>query len=232
MTPPGKVEALLFDMGGVVIDIDFDLAIQSWARQSHLSIEEIRSRFSMDAAYERHERAEIDASEYFEHLRNTLELEASDEEISNGWNAIYVGEITRSTNGIAIARAQLPCYLFTNSNPTHQAAWMAMYPRVMARFDGIFVSSELGLRKPERAAFDAVAEAIGLPLSAILFFDDTLENVEGARSAGMWAVHVQSPEDLRQALVELGALEHDKNDINDDININSNTEIECSAAES
>lgn len=226
MTPPGKVEALLFDMGGVVIDIDFDLAIQSWARQSHLSIEEIRSRFSMDAAYERHERAEIDASEYFEHLRHTLELEASDEEISNGWNAIYVGEITRSTNDIAIARAQLPCYLFTNSNPTHQAAWMAMYPRVMAKFDGIFVSSELGLRKPERAAFDAVAEAIGLPSSAILFFDDTLENVEGARSAGMWAVHVQSPEDLRQALVELGALEHDKNDIN------NNTETECSTVES
>jgi len=126
MTPPNQVEALLFDMGGVVIEIDFDLAIQRWATQSRLSVEEVRSRFSMDTAYERHERGEIDASEYFEHLRNQLELDASDEEITAGWNAIYVGEISESIGHVAIAKEQLPCYLFTNSNPTHQVAWLAI----------------------------------------------------------------------------------------------------------
>ena len=161
MTPPNQVEALLFDMGGVVIEIDFDLAIQRWATQSRLSVEEVRSRFSMDTAYERHERGEIDASEYFEHLRNQLELDASDEEITAGWNAIYVGEISESIGHVAIAKEQLPCYLFTNSNPTHQVAWLAIFPEMIATFDEVFVSSEMGVRKPERAAVAAIAGASG-----------------------------------------------------------------------
>ena len=73
-------------------------------------------------------------------------------------------------------------------------------------FDRVFLSFEMGLRKPERAAFDAIAEAIDTPLSSVLFFDDTIENVEAARAAGLPAVHVQSPVDVRQALAEIGLL--------------------------
>lgn len=206
MTPRNQVDALLFDLGGIVFEIDFDLAIRSWARRSRLSVGEIRNRFSMDAAYEQHERGEIDAAEYFEHLRGRLEMDGSDEEIAASWNSIFVREIDESVNDIAIARGRLPCYAFTNTNPTHQAAWMAEFPGLVDAFERIFVSSELGLRKPERAAFDAISAAIGVPLSAVLFFDDTLENVEGALSAGLQAVHVQSPEDLRRALVDIGVL--------------------------
>lgn len=206
MTTPDKIEALLFDMGGVVIEIDFGLAIRGWATHSRLPIEEVRERFSMDAAYERHERGEIDASEYFDHLRVQLELDASDEEIAASWNAIFVGEISESVRDLEIAKRKLPCYLFTNSNSAHHVAWLAIFPDLIATFDRVFVSSEMGLRKPERPAFDAIAESIGVPLSAVLFFDDTLENVEGARAAGLQTVHVRSPSDVRQALLDIGAL--------------------------
>lgn len=206
MPKPRRVEALLFDMGGVVIDIDFDRAFRNWERQSRLSFNEIRTRFSMDAAYERHERGEINASEYFDHLRDELALEGSDEDIALGWNAIYVDEITDTLNAILSVRDKLPCFAFTNSNPTHQCAWMTAYPAVVAAFDRVFVSSELRLRKPERAAFDAIAEATGVRSPAILFFDDTEENVEGARAAGLQAVHVQAPSDVTRALSAIGAL--------------------------
>lgn len=200
------VEALLFDMGGVVIDIDFDRAFRSWEKYSRLSINEIRRRFMMDRPYEQHERGEIGAAEYFEHLRGVLGLEGSNEDIALGWNAIYVGEISETVNDIISAKKKLPCFAFTNSNPTHQLAWMAAYPGVVAAFDRVFMSSELGLRKPERAAFEAIAEAIGISSSATLFFDDTVENVEGARLAGLQAVHVRTPLDVKRALVDIGAL--------------------------
>ena len=206
MPRPHNVEGLLFDLGGVVIDIDFDRAFRSWARQSQLSVDEIRRRFTLDAVYEQHERGEIDAAEYFAHLRNVLELEGSDEEIASGWNAIYVGEITETLNDILSVRDRLPCFAFTNSNPTHQATVTATYPRVLAAFRQIFVSSELGLRKPERAAFDAIAEATGISPAAMLFFDDSIENVKGARAAGLQPVHVRAPADVKLALVEIGAL--------------------------
>jgi putative hydrolase of the HAD superfamily len=61
----------------------------------------------------------------------------------------------------------------------------------------------MGRRKPERAAFEAIASEIGVPLGGIVFFDDTLENVEGARAAGLRAIHARSVADIERALAEL-----------------------------
>jgi HAD superfamily hydrolase (TIGR01549 family) len=205
VTDSRNITALLFDLGGVIIDIDFTRALQSWGNHSRLSIDEIERRFKMDEAFQRHERGEIECCEYFTHLRLTLELEASDDEIKQGWNAIFVEEITATTDYIATIRTDLPCYAFTNSNPTHQVFWMTTFPTAMDAFEQIFVSSEMGMRKPEREAFEAIAAATGNRLDEILFFDDTEENVVGARVAGMPAVLVNSHADVEQALAEIDA---------------------------
>ena len=193
-------------MGGVVFEIDFELALQTWKQWTLLSIEELRHRFKLDEAYEKHERGEIKASEYFTHLRNVLELEANDSEITMGWNAIYLDEIVETVNYILAVKDKMPCFAFTNSNPTHQVSWMSSYPRVVESFHQIFVSSELGLRKPEREAFEAIADATGIGLDAMLFFDDTEDNVRGAEAVGMQAIHVKGHLDVKQALSEIGAL--------------------------
>ena len=193
-------------MGGVVFEIDFERALQTWCNWTSLPIEEIQHRFEMDKAYERHERGEIGASEYFAHIRNVLELEASDSEIALGWNAIYLEEIAETVNYILAVKEKIPCFAFTNSNPTHQVFWMAAYPRAIESFHQIFVSSDLGLRKPEREAFDAIADTTGISLDKMLFFDDTEENVNGARVAGMQAIHVKAHSDVKKALVDIGAL--------------------------
>ena len=197
------IEALLFDLGGVVIEVDFDRVFRSWARLSRLSFQEIRRRFSMDAMYGRHERGELAAAEYFNYLREVLALDGSDEAIIKGWNEIYVGEITETLHEILAIKEQLPCFALTNTNPTHQAAWEVLFPRVISSFEKVFVSSEMGARKPERAAFAAVAEIIGASPASILFFDDASENVAGAAAAGMQGVLVRSPEDVKQALAGL-----------------------------
>jgi putative hydrolase of the HAD superfamily len=205
VTASRNISALLFDLGGVIIDIDFTRALQSWSIHSRLSIDEIERRFKMDEAFRRHERGEIECREYFTHLRQILELEASDAEIRQGWNAIFVDQITATIDYIVAIRTELPCYAFTNSNPTHQDFWMAAFPTAMNAFEQIFVSSEMGLRKPERKAFEAIAAATGNRLDEILFFDDSEENVIGARVAGMPAVLVNSHADIEQALSEIDA---------------------------
>jgi putative hydrolase of the HAD superfamily len=201
-----KVAGLLFDMGGVVFEIDFDRALQAWSSWTNLSLEEIRLRFKMDAAYEQHEKGEIGASEYFSHLRSLLEIEANDAEIALGWNAIYLEEITETVNCILAVGDQLPCYAFTNSNPTHQAFWMDAYPRAVNSFRRIFVSSEIGLRKPDRKAFEFISDTTGISLDGILFFDDSEANIDGARAAGMPAVLVKTPVDVNYALAGIGVL--------------------------
>jgi len=200
---PSPTRALLFDLGGVLIDIDFERVFEAWARHSVLGLQEIRQRFMADTAYERHERGEMDGASYLSHLRGLLEIHAPERAVRDGWNSVFVGEISDTVALVRTARQGLPCFAFTNTNRIHQQAWSAAYPDVVTLFDEIFVSSELGLRKPERRSFAAVAQRIGLEPAEILFFDDMRQNVEGARSLGMRAVQVTQPEDVRRALDDI-----------------------------
>ena len=82
-----SVDALLFDLGGVVIEIDFARAFSYWSLYSSQDRGIIKSRFEFDSYYECHERGEIDASEYFASLRTSLGINIRDEEFIKGWNS-------------------------------------------------------------------------------------------------------------------------------------------------
>jgi glucose-1-phosphatase len=198
-----SVEALLFDVGGVVIEIDFGRALASWAAAAGAPVDTLRARFSFDDAYQRHERGEIAAGEYFAALRSSLRIDVPDAALVTGWNAIYVKEVPGMRALLGTIADRFPIYAFTNSNPTHHAFCSVHYAGVLERFRKVFMSFEMGLRKPERAAFETIAAAIDVPLDRILFFDDTPANVEGARSIGMPAVLVRSPADVTNALAVL-----------------------------
>ena len=205
-TPQGPIQALLFDLGGVVMDIDFNRALAHWQPMSRHSLAELKAAFTFDVPYQWHERGEISAAEYFAHLAQHLQLDDDPARIAQGWNSIFINEITETRRMVEAARALLPCYAFTNSNAAHQAAWSARYPAVVRAFERVFVSSEIGHRKPDRSAFEFVARSIGVPIESILFFDDTLANVEGALAAGLAAVHVRGPADVKTALQALGCV--------------------------
>lgn len=198
------VAALLFDLGGVVIEIDFGRCLARWAASAGRDADDLAARFSFDTNYEKHERGLSNATEYFATLRNSLAADLSDEELLAGWTDIYVGVVAGIEPLLSAASARLPLYAFTNSNPSHHAVWSQRFAKDFEVFKTTFLSSDLGVRKPDREAFDAVVAAIGVPAGNILFFDDSIENVNGARDAGIRAVHVTSVDSVRAALADLG----------------------------
>jgi putative hydrolase of the HAD superfamily len=197
-----STEALLFDLGGVVFGIDFESACSHWASHAGVPAETIKSRFRVDEWYERHERGEIGASEYFDVLRNTLGITISDQQFAAGWNAIFEPESAEVFELFQRLRARIPIYAFSNSNAIHQEFWQRKYARTLALFREVFVSCDLGLRKPEAAAFRQVTACIGAEPEKVLFFDDTRENVDGARNIGMPAIQVRSIIDIRTNVTE------------------------------
>lgn len=197
---PSTVDALLFDLGGVIIDIDFDKTFAAWAQLSPMTFAEIRSQMSMDEPYRQHECGQIESAVYFQHLRERFKLDATDEQIEAGWNEIFVGEFTQTTDAILAVCNQIPCFAFSNTNLSHQRAWASRYARALTAFKDVFTSAELGIRKPDRAAFEAVAHQMGIELSRIVFFDDSAENIAGAHAVGMQTVFVSTPDDVINAL--------------------------------
>ena len=206
MTRNEPIQALLFDLGGVLIDIDFDRVFARWAEYAPISAPQIRERFVFDNTYHRYERGETDDATFFDFVRRTLDLDASDEQIRDGWNAAFVAQNDDVLGMVRQVSQLLPSYAFTNTSSSHQSAWSSAYPDVVGAFRVIFSSAEMGLRKPDRAAFEAVTDAIGLAPGSILFFDDLPSNVAGARSAGLQAVRVSGPQDVRSGLQAAGLL--------------------------
>ena len=79
------------------------------------------------------------------------------------------------------------CYLASNQE-RRRAAYVAEQMGLVRRFDGLFFSCALGVRKPAAAFFNAVADALKpLPRGAILLWDDAVANLEAARAAGLQA---------------------------------------------
>ncbi|HEY0330179.1 MAG TPA: HAD family phosphatase [Rhodopseudomonas sp.] len=201
---PDTADALLFDLGRVVLEIDFDRALASWARDAGCAPAELRGRWVANDAYRRHERGEIDDAAFFAALRGLLGVALTDAQWLAGWNALLVGEMPGIAALLARAAKRLPLYAFSNTNPAHVAHFSQAHAALLGQFRRVFVSSTIGMRKPELAAYDHVIAEIGVPAQRIVFFDDLIENIDAARARGLLAVHVHSSADVARALDALG----------------------------
>lgn len=207
MPHPPLTRALLFDLGGVVLDVDFGRALAAWAPHSRLPPAQLRERFRLDEPYERHETGHLETSGYFAHLREMLALECDEATVQAGFNAVLLGEIAETVALLDAARRHVPCYAISNTNAVHVAEMERAFPQLLPRFTRVFASHEIGHRKPQPAAFAHVLREIGVPPAAVLLFDDLVANIAAARALGLQAVLVRGPADVREALTLRGLVD-------------------------
>jgi len=201
---PGSTDVLLFDLGRVVLDISFDKVMSIWSGHAGCAPADLAGRFVVNDHFRHHETGQIDDAAFFESLRQSLGITITDAQFLEGWNAIFTGEMAGIAPLLARAAPRMPLYAFSNTNPAHVTHFSKAYADVLGHFRKIFLSSSIGLRKPDAEAYDHVVRAIGVPASRILFFDDSAANIEGARARGLVAIHVTSTDDVARALTALG----------------------------
>jgi FMN phosphatase YigB (HAD superfamily) len=194
------IDALLYDFGGVIIAIDFERVFARWSELSGIPVDEIKTRFVHGEEYEAHECGRLDEEGFYAWMRKAIGFRLSDEQIREGWMRVFGPEFPQTVAAVRQLADRIPQYLFSNTNVEHLAVWSRRYAAAIEPFRDRFTSCELGARKPHPEAFKRVADRIGVPPGRILFFDDTMPNVEGARAAGLQAVHVRSPEDVLRAV--------------------------------
>ncbi|MFD1800594.1 glucose-1-phosphatase [Mixta tenebrionis] len=181
----------IFDLGNVVVDIDFSRVLGVWSDLSRVPLALLKSRFQMGENFARHERGEISDEEFAANLCAELDIALSYEQFVSGWQAIFVGlrpeviEIMQQ-----LRRRGERVVILSNTNRLHCDYWPSQYPQVRQAADQLYLSQETGMRKPEARIYQYVLEQEGVSADRAIFFDDHPENIEAARQLGITAVHV------------------------------------------
>lgn len=182
----------IFDMGNVIIDIDFKRVLGVWSNLSGTPLATLTERFSMGEVFQKHERGEISDEEFAAELSHEMGIALSFEQFSVGWQAVFVGLRADVIDVFKTLREQgHRVVVLSNTNRLHLNYWPEHYPEIEANTDALYLSQDLGMRKPEPRIFEYVLNKEGVTASQAVFFDDVLENVEAARSMGIEAVLVE-----------------------------------------
>jgi epoxide hydrolase-like predicted phosphatase len=198
------IELAIFDLGNVLFEIDFTKTIRWWAQMTDISENHIRSRLIDNEYYEKFEKGMIEPEEFFILLRDHLKLNLSIPDIIKGWNALYGPILNENYRAMREISGYSRIVALTNTNKTHHQAWSGIYKDELTIFEKIYISSELGMRKPEQEIYRHVLSDCGVNAQNAVFFDDIDINIKGAASAGINAVHVSDNDTIGKWLKEQG----------------------------
>ena len=139
----------------------------------------------------------------FEQLRRTFGLVGTDEQLGVAHADMFTpNEAVCDLIPRLAGRYKLA--LLSNTNELHYRQFRGQFAAVLDRFDRLFVSHEMGLRKPDPAIYRHVSDWAGVPPAECLFIDDLPENVEAARACGWRGIVYRVEDDLAATLRALG----------------------------
>ena len=202
MTSDSRPTVLLFDLGGVLVRWE---GIQSIGKLTDraLSVEDAREFWLRSEWVRKFERGLCSPEEFVKSVVRDLDLKVSPpefHEIFDGWVVEpYPGALDLLD---ALAKNfRLACLSNTNAIHGEKIRDGFGFGR---RFEPSYFSYELGLMKPDREVFAHVVQDLDCEPGEILFFDDTVECVLGARDAGLQAERVEGVDGIRASLSERG----------------------------
>ena len=196
-----KIRNIVFDLGGVLVDLDFKAAINGLQEAGFANVKEQLLAFDRGGIFQKFEVGEITADEFRAAIRENSTVTLTDEEVDGLWNAMLL-EIPREKLELILElRGKYMVYLLSNTNSIHwdyvcKNAFNYRGFRVEDYFEETFLSYEMHLAKPDKAIFEKVLHDANLLAEETLFIDDSEANCKAAQEVGIHAHHYHVGDDL------------------------------------
>jgi len=200
---------LIFDLGEVIIDIDYRQTIAAFQKLAVVDFSTVVSYSAQNPVFDLYEKGKVSTASFFDELRKYLRPGTTDQEIEDAWNAIFKDFPTQKMEMLKQLKTRYNTFALSNINEIHLAsineAAKSKFgePDFSNFFHGTYYSNELGLRKPEPEIYALVLEKEGLDPDETFFVDDKKENVEAARKFGIHAYQLTDRNKLQGLLAEL-----------------------------
>jgi glucose-1-phosphatase len=192
----GNIKNIIFDLGGVIIDIRYQATVDAFARLGLPNFENLYTMFNHNPVFELLETGKISPVAFRDELRK-FSSQLSDTEIDHAWNSMLGNMPPLYIPLLKAIKANYNTYMFSNTNAIHIKHFYTYLEKTFGTnpfpkmFNKVYFSHEVGERKPYPKAFEKVLLDAGLMASETLFIDDLIANIEGARKAGILAYHLK-----------------------------------------
>jgi putative hydrolase of the HAD superfamily len=192
------IKNIIFDFGGIFIDIDYNKTEQAFIQAGITNFAELYTQHHASTLFEDLETGKISIDYFYEQLRQIAGVNLTNHQIETAWNALLGNFLWKEIDWLETIGQRYKLFLYSNTNAIHYQAFASSFEQQKGkRFDSYFItayySHTLGLRKPYESSYKAILEKEGLQANETLFIDDTLTNIEGAAAAGLHTIHLVPP---------------------------------------
>ncbi|MBB3186654.1 HAD family hydrolase [Microbacter margulisiae] len=197
-----SIQAIFFDFGGVLIDLDKEQCINNLKHTTGYDFSTMIGNYAQADIFMQLERGVATIDDFHQEIRRISDSKASDQEIDEAWNSFLLDVPVRKKMLLLDLRRCFKVFLLSNTNVIHvekslKTQFNANGLTTDDYFDKCYFSNEIHLVKPERALFEYVLHDSGFQSQSCLFLDDGEANIEMAASLGFQTYLVKPNEDLR-----------------------------------
>lgn len=197
------IQTILFDLGDVLVKLDFDRAYRAAAALRGCPTQEVRRLLRESGLADPYERGEIDSQEFYRGCENLLGLGLDFGGFARLWGDMFSSEELISRKLIEALGRRHRLAILSNTNELHYQWLRRTYP-LLELFPQAVLSYEIGAMKPSAAIYEKALELTRSRPEECFFTDDRMENVEGARAAGIRAEPFRGQRELESALRAAG----------------------------
>ncbi len=203
------VKNIIFDFGGVIINIDLNRTIKEFHKLGIQDFEKFYNQHKQEPWFDELDKGGISGDQFIAELKKHLPYTVTDEQVIHAWNSMLLDFPPSRANLLQKVKNQYRTFLLSNTNEIHLRYYFGLLKEWYGINDmGIFFEKQyysnlVGKRKPDAEIFELVLHENGLKPEETLFIDDSLQNTEGASRCGIRVLHLREPETILDVFASL-----------------------------
>jgi len=190
------IKNIIFDLGAVVLNIDFQLSAIAFKKLGIDDFESLYSRAIQDMLFVNMEKGVISPNEFRNTLRKLSNLPLKDEEIDNAWNALILDFPKERLQLINRIRNNYRIFLLSNTNKIHYDIYQEDLRKthningLESIFEKIWMSHQIKMRKPNEDIYIYALKDANIKAYETVFIDDSIQNIEIASKLGIKTIFI------------------------------------------
>jgi len=207
-----EIKNIIFDLGGVIINLDTQLTIHEFNKISAIPFEEVYTQAVQTELFNDFDKGKISDFEFFSALRKEIRYEGQEADLLYAWNAMLLDVPEKRLDILVKMKQNYNTFLLSNTCEPHIAAFESeLYIEHSVKnfndyFDKVYYSCRMGMRKPDKEIFEFVLNENGLIAEETVFIDDSIQHVKAAGECGINAYLLPKNMEIGDLLKELKLL--------------------------